>query len=63
MLKYHATIKILFLKKNILENAYNCKKKHPLQIEWDTNFVGKISYTTEKIYQAWKGLPMFSIVC
>lgn len=39
------------------------KKKHPLQIEWDTNFVGKISYTTEKIYQAWKGLPMFSIVC
>lgn len=28
MLKYHATIKILFLKKNILENAYNCKKKN-----------------------------------
>ena len=35
----------------ILENAYNCKKivnLHPLQIEWDTNFVGKNSYTCRK---------------
>ena len=47
----------------ILENAYNYKKNTHCKQSGIPILWGKIATHTKKTYQAWNGLPMFSIFC